>query len=102
MNIGLAHVDGKYAKLHLEITLDMISSNSSCDGCGSGGGSAYDDLQKIEKLWGSHPTNDTPIFDTLQLHYHDKEYKPQYLDVFQLAIRSDGKTDEVVGIRRTQ
>ena len=25
MNIGLAHVDGKYAKLHLEITLDMIS-----------------------------------------------------------------------------
>ena len=69
---------------------------------GSGGGSANDDLQKIEKLWGSHPTNDTPIFDTLQLHYHDKEYKPQYLDVFQLAIRSDGKTDEVVGIRRPQ
>jgi hypothetical protein len=68
---------------------------------GSGGGSSDDDLQKIEKLWGSHPSNHTPS-SGIHRHFDDRKYRTQYLDVFQLAVRSDGKTDEVVGIRRTR
>ena len=42
---------GQYAKLHLEITLDMISQMENM----AVGEDQH--LQEIEKLWGSHPSN---------------------------------------------
>ena len=68
---------------------------------GSGGESSVADLRKLEKLWGSLPSNNTPVSAILRTSSFS-EYQPQYLDVFRLAMKSDGKTDEVVGIRITR